>query len=64
MYGPSMVNTSYQGAIVSVYNAGQAIGGFTVGYLADKYSRKYTILIASVLSEHKHTHLLLFAASN
>ncbi|KXH28304.1 hypothetical protein CSAL01_00838 [Colletotrichum salicis] len=29
MYGPSMVNTSYQGAIVSVYNAGQATGGTT-----------------------------------
>lgn len=51
MYGPSMVNTTYQGAIVSVYNAGQAIGGLTVGYLADKYSRKYTIFIASFLSE-------------
>jgi hypothetical protein len=49
MYGPAMVNTSYQGAIVSVYNAGQAIGGLTVGYLADKYSRKYTIFIASFL---------------
>lgn len=53
MYGPSMVNTSYQGAIVSVYNAGQAIGGMTVGYLADKYSRKYTIFIASFLSEQQ-----------
>ncbi|KAG7052977.1 putative transporter (major facilitator superfamily) [Colletotrichum scovillei] len=50
MYGPSMVNTSYQGAIVSVYNAGQAIGGMTVGYLADKLSRKYTILLASILT--------------
>ena len=50
MYGPSMVNTSYQGAIVSVYNAGQALGGMTVGYLADKYSRKYTIFIAAFLS--------------
>ncbi|TVY67227.1 High-affinity glucose transporter [Fusarium oxysporum f. sp. cubense] len=50
MYGPSMVNTTYQGAIVSVYNAGQAIGGLTTGYVADKLSRKYTILIASILT--------------
>lgn len=50
MYGPSMVNATYTGAIVSVYNAGQAIGGLTTGYLADRFSRKYTILIASVLS--------------
>ncbi|RSL63850.1 hypothetical protein CEP53_004283 [Fusarium sp. AF-6] len=50
MYGPSMVNTSYQGAIVSVYNAGQAIGGLTTGYLADRFSRKYTIFLASLLT--------------
>ncbi|KAF5578576.1 high-affinity glucose transporter [Fusarium subglutinans] len=50
IYGPSMVNTTYQGAIVSVYNAGQAIGGLTTGYVADKLSRKYTILIASILT--------------
>ncbi|KAL1594381.1 hypothetical protein SLS60_010141 [Paraconiothyrium brasiliense] len=50
MYGPSMVNTSYTGAIVSLYNAGQAIGGLTTGWLADRLSRKYTILIASILT--------------
>ncbi|KAF4924306.1 High-affinity glucose transporter HXT2 [Colletotrichum viniferum] len=50
MYGPSMVNTAYTGAIVSVYNAGQAIGGMTIGYLADRFSRKYTILTASILT--------------
>ncbi|QKD56722.2 general substrate transporter [Fusarium oxysporum Fo47] len=50
MYGPSMVNTTYQGAIVSVYNAGQAIGGLTTGYIADRFSRKYTILFASILT--------------
>jgi MFS family permease len=38
------------GAIVSVYNAGQAIGGMTTGYLADKISRKYTLFVASFLS--------------
>jgi MFS family permease len=50
MYGPSMVNTSYSGAIVSVYNAGQAIGGLTTGWLADRISRKFTILVAALLT--------------
>ena len=45
-----MVNTSYSGAIVSVYNAGQAIGGLTTGWLADRVSRKYTIFTASLLT--------------
>lgn len=45
-----MVNTSYSGAIVSVYNAGQALGGLTTGWLADRVSRKYTIFIASLLT--------------
>lgn len=38
------------GAIVSVYNAGQSIGGLSTGFLADKFSRKYTIFIAAFLS--------------
>ncbi|KAH6616429.1 general substrate transporter [Boeremia exigua] len=50
MYGPAMRNTTYSGAIVSVYNAGQAIGGLTTGWLADRISRKYTILVASILT--------------
>ena len=50
MYGPSMESDSLQGAIVSVYNAGQAIGGMTVGVIADKYSRKWTILLAAILT--------------
>ncbi|KAH7309903.1 general substrate transporter [Stachybotrys elegans] len=50
MYGSNAVNTAYAGAIVSCYNAGQAIGGMTSGYLADKFSRKYTILIACILT--------------
>ncbi|CAI6034548.1 unnamed protein product [Clonostachys chloroleuca] len=36
-YGPTLVNTSLSGAIVSVYNAGQALGGLTSGFLADKF---------------------------
>ncbi|KXJ85638.1 general substrate transporter [Microdochium bolleyi] len=50
MYGFNGVNAVYAGAIVSCYNAGQAVGGMTTGFLADKYSRKYTILIACVLT--------------
>ncbi|KAF5571397.1 high-affinity glucose transporter [Fusarium pseudoanthophilum] len=50
MHGPSMVNTTYQSTIVSVYNARQALGGLATGYVADKFSRKYIILIASILT--------------
>lgn len=46
----SVPNTLSIGAVVSLYNAGQAIGGMTVGYLADKISRKYTIGVAALLS--------------
>lgn len=45
-----MESTSLQGAIVSVYNAGQAIGGMTVGILADQYSRRWTIFLAAILT--------------
>ena len=50
-YGPSMMNPSYTGAIVSLYNAGQAIGGLACGRMADQISRKYTISITSLLSK-------------
>ncbi|KAF5618073.1 high-affinity glucose transporter [Fusarium tjaetaba] len=50
MYGPFQASTSLAGAIVSCYNAGQAIGAPTVGYLADRFSRKYTIAFASLLA--------------
>lgn len=33
-----------------MYNAGQVVGGFSVGYLADRYSRKWTILLAAALT--------------
>ncbi|TLD18550.1 hypothetical protein PspLS_10271 [Pyricularia sp. CBS 133598] len=49
-FGPSGRNTSLSGAIVSLSNAGQAIGGVSCGYLADKLSRKYTIFLMSFLS--------------
>ncbi|VUC31216.1 unnamed protein product [Clonostachys rosea] len=49
-YGPTLANTSLSGAIVSVYNAGQAIGGLTSGFLADKYSRKYAMSAMAFLS--------------
>ncbi|KAM5372598.1 hypothetical protein ACJZ2D_007372 [Fusarium nematophilum] len=50
MYGPSQANPPLTGAIVSVYNAGQSLGGVSVGYLADRFSRKYTISLAALIS--------------
>lgn len=50
MYGPSMSSDSLQGAIVTVYNAGQAVGGMTVGVLADQYSRRWTIFLLTTLT--------------
>ena len=37
------------GAIVAVYNAGQAVGTFATGYSADKFSRRWTICGAGIL---------------
>ncbi|EXJ85326.1 hypothetical protein A1O1_05690 [Capronia coronata CBS 617.96] len=54
MYGPSMSNPALSGksscAIVSVYNAGQSVGGLSTGFMADKISRKYTIFVAAFLT--------------
>ncbi|KAF2221228.1 general substrate transporter [Elsinoe ampelina] len=50
MFGPARANASLTGAIVSVYNAGQAIGGLTTGYLADAFSRRWTIFLSGVLA--------------
>ncbi|KAH7014095.1 general substrate transporter [Microdochium trichocladiopsis] len=50
MYGGPFINPVLSGAIVSCYNAGQAVGGMSTGFLADKFSRKYTILIACILT--------------
>ena len=52
MFGPSMTNTALIGALVSVYNAGQSVGSATVGYLADRFSRKYTISFAAFLGQY------------
>ncbi|KPM35791.1 hypothetical protein AK830_g10780 [Neonectria ditissima] len=49
-YGPSMTNSALSGAIVSVYNAGQACGGLTSGFVADKYSRKYAMSFMAFLT--------------
>ncbi|UPK92207.1 hypothetical protein LCI18_003142 [Fusarium solani-melongenae] len=38
MYGPSQANPSLTGAIVSLYNVGQSLGGLSVGYLADRFT--------------------------
>lgn len=51
MFGPSMTNTALVGALVSVYNAGQSVGSASVGYLADRFSRKYTISFAAFLGQ-------------
>lgn len=51
MFGPSMSNTALVGALVSVYNAGQSVGSASVGYLADRFSRKYTISFAAFLGQ-------------
>ncbi|KAH8747898.1 general substrate transporter [Hyaloscypha finlandica] len=50
MYGPSAKNASLTGAIVSVYNAGQAVGTFITGYSADKFSRRWTICAAGMIA--------------
>ncbi|KAK8054509.1 hypothetical protein PG994_009576 [Apiospora phragmitis] len=50
MYGPSKADAALSGAVVSVYNAGQAVGSLCTGALADWISRKWTIFVAAVLA--------------
>ncbi|KAK8029612.1 hypothetical protein PG993_010903 [Apiospora rasikravindrae] len=50
MYGPPKINTALSGAVVSVYNAGQAIGSLSTGAIADWISRKWTIFVAAVFA--------------
>ncbi|TKX19973.1 high-affinity glucose transporter-4 [Elsinoe australis] len=50
MFGPARANASLTGAIVSTYNAGQAVGALSTGWLADKFSRRWTIFLSGVLA--------------
>ncbi|GME52724.1 hypothetical protein VE03_03405 [Neofusicoccum parvum] len=50
MYGPSMADASIQGAIVSLYNAGQSLGTVASSWSADRFSRRYTIMAAGLLA--------------
>ncbi|KFY95126.1 hypothetical protein V500_02910 [Pseudogymnoascus sp. VKM F-4518 (FW-2643)] len=50
MLGPTLKNPSLIGAIVSLYNTGQALGTFITGYSADRFSRRWTICAAGVIS--------------
>jgi MFS family permease len=43
MLGPTGKNAALTGAIVSLYNVGQAVGTFGAGYSANKFSRRWTI---------------------
>ncbi|KAN0116882.1 putative hexose carrier protein [Hyaloscypha variabilis] len=50
MYGPIAKNATLTGAIVLVYNAGQAVGTFITGYSADRFSRRWTICAAGMIA--------------
>ncbi|KAL3464517.1 general substrate transporter [Aspergillus heterothallicus] len=50
MLGPTGVNAPLTGAIVSLYNVGQAIGTFGAGYSANKFSRRWTICASAVIA--------------
>ncbi|KAK8062744.1 hypothetical protein PG997_014841 [Apiospora hydei] len=50
MYGPTKTNAALSGAVVSVYNAGQAIGSLCTGALADWISRRWTIFVAALFA--------------
>ncbi|KAL2820163.1 general substrate transporter [Aspergillus cavernicola] len=50
MLGPTGTNAPLTGAIVSLYNVGQAIGTFGAGYSANRYSRRWTISGSGVIA--------------
>ncbi|KAF9894127.1 hypothetical protein FE257_009100 [Aspergillus nanangensis] len=50
MLGPDGENAPLTGAIVSLYNVGQAIGTFAAGYSANRLSRKWTICHSAVIA--------------
>ncbi|KAE8325834.1 general substrate transporter [Aspergillus sergii] len=50
MFGPTGENAGLKGAIVSLYNVGQALGTFAAGYSANKFSRRWTICGSAVVA--------------
>ncbi|KAL4963444.1 sugar porter family MFS transporter [Aspergillus stella-maris] len=50
MLGPTGVNATLTGAIVSLYNVGQAIGTFGAGYSANRFSRRWTICGSGIIA--------------
>lgn len=50
MFPPTGENATLTGAVVSVYNAGQAAGTFLAGFCSDRFSRKRTMTIACVIA--------------
>ncbi|QGA15942.1 hypothetical protein EYB26_003604 [Talaromyces marneffei] len=50
MLGPTGVNAPLTGAIVSLYNVGQAVGTFAAGYSANRFSRRRTICASAVIA--------------
>ncbi|PLB50585.1 putative hexose carrier protein [Aspergillus steynii IBT 23096] len=50
MFGPSGKNAALTGAIVSLYNVGQAVGTFGAGYSANRFSRRWTICASAVIA--------------
>ncbi|KAF4919988.1 High-affinity glucose transporter [Colletotrichum viniferum] len=50
MYGGSQGPPALVGGIVALYYAGGCIGGLQSGWLMDKWSRRYTVLIGAVVS--------------
>ncbi|GLI73614.1 hypothetical protein PoHVEF18_001834 [Penicillium ochrochloron] len=50
MLGPKGINAPLTGAIVSLYNVGQAVGTFAAGYSANKFSRRWTICGSAVIA--------------
>ncbi|KAL5358333.1 putative hexose carrier protein [Aspergillus floccosus] len=50
MLGPTGENPALTGAIVALYNVGQAIGTFAAGYSANKFSRRWTLCGSAVIA--------------
>ncbi|KAL4926359.1 sugar porter family MFS transporter [Aspergillus undulatus] len=50
MLGPTGTNAPLTGAIVSLYNVGQAIGTFGAGYSANRFSRRWTICGSGIIA--------------